>query len=340
MTVITAEERNALNTARISSTERLPQIDLHPWLFGDRAARKEVARQIADACTRYGFFYLYRHNVPDTLRSGGFEAAERFFSLPIDERMACRPKSARQNRGYQPMGDTKRPGIPPDLKESFDMGYPLPEDDPDLLAGVPFHSINTWPENLPGFRRAIEALYFSKLDCGRHVLRAMAMALDADENFFVGQCEKPTTNMRLVHYPPQDPTPDAGIGASAHADRGIVTLLLNDANGGLHVQTSSGDWIDAPPDAEAIIVNVGDLMTRWTNGRFRSAIHRVVNETGRERYSIPQFHHPTYRTVVDPSHLPGAGEPKFEPVVAGEFVAQGFKRDRKSWGDAPDAAAM
>ncbi|MBA2964076.1 MULTISPECIES: isopenicillin N synthase family dioxygenase [Ramlibacter] len=330
----TAEQQNALNTARISSTERLPQIDLHPWLFGDRAARLQVARRIADACARYGFFYLYRHNVPDALRQGGFEAAERFFAMPVDKRMACRPTAARQIRGYQPLGDTKRPGIPADLKESFDMGFPLAADDPDVLAGLPFHSTNSWPADLPGFRRAIEALYFSKLECGRHVLRAMALALGADENFFVGQCEKPYTNMRLVHYPPQDPQPDAGIGASAHSDRGIITLLLNDSNGGLHVETANGDWIDAPPDPQAIIVNVGDLMTRWSNGRFRSAIHRVVNETGHERYSIPQFHHPSYRAVVDPAQLPGAGTIRYEPVVAGEFVAHGLQRDRKSWSEA------
>jgi isopenicillin N synthase-like dioxygenase len=335
----TAEQQNKLNTARINSTERLPQIDLHPWLFGDRAARLHVARDIADACARYGFFYLYRHGVPESLRAGGFEAADRFFAMPLDKRMACRPTAARQNRGYQPMGDTHRPGIPADLRETFDMGYPMAADDPDVLAGLPFHAANNWPADLPGFRRAVEALFFSKLDCGWHVLRAMAVALGADENFFVGQCDKPYTNMRLTHYPPQAPQPDAGIGASAHSDRGIITLLLNDGNGGLHVETADGDWIDAPPDAEAIIVNVGDLMTRWSNGRFRSAIHRVVNETGYERYSIPQFHHPSYRAVIDPSKLPGVSQPLYEAVVAGEFVARGLQRDRKTWSDAGELPA-
>jgi isopenicillin N synthase-like dioxygenase len=321
----------------VSTADRLPQVDLHPFLFGDRPARLAVARQVAEACRHYGFFYLHGHGVPAPLRTGGFDAAQRFFSLPLEDRMACRPVSARQNRGYQPMFDTVHAGSKPDLKESFDMGYPLPADDADLVAGVPFHSINTWP-TLPGFRHQVEALYHGMLDCGRQVLRAMALGLDADENFFVGRCRKPTTNMRLVHYPPQDPQPDAGIGASAHTDRGIVTLLLNDRNGGLHVQGEGGDWIDAPPEDEAIIVNVGDLMTRWTNGRFRSAVHRVVNATGRERYSIPQFHHPNYHTVVDPRELPDGGEARFEPVVAGDFVANGFRRDRKSWAEPAPAA--
>lgn len=192
--------------------------------------------------------------MPDALRQGGFEAPERFFAMPVDKCMACRTTAARQIRGYPPLGDTKRPGIPADLKESFDMGFPLAADDPDVRAGLPFHSTNAWPADLPGFRRAIEALSFSKLECGRHVLRAMALALGADENFFVGQCEKPCTNMRLVH--------------------------------------------------------------------------------SHERYSIPQFHHPSYRAVVDPAQLSGAGTIRYEPVVAGEFVAHGLQRDRKSWSEA------
>lgn len=108
-------------------------------------------------------------------------------------------------------------------------------------------------------------------------------------------------------------------------------MLLNDCEAGLEVQSSEGAWIAVPPKDGALIVNVGHLMTRWTNGRLRSAIHRVINASGRERYSIPQFHHPDYHTVVDPRDLPLEGPANFDPVVAGDFVATGFGADRASW---------
>ena len=321
-------EPQALPTAM--SAQRLPVVDLHPFLFGDAAERRAVAQQIASACETYGFFYLRRHGVPSDTIAGGFAAARQIFERPLEERLACRVTRPRQNRGYQPMFDTAADGGQSDFKESFDMGYPLPADDADMAAGLPFHAPNAWPA-LPDFRAQVEGLYFALLHCGRQVLRAMALGLGADENFFVGRCEKPTTNLRLIHYPPQAADPEAGIGARAHADKGLITLLLNDSVGGLHVLSNERQWIVAPPDPQALIVNVGDLMTRWTNGRFRSALHRVVNATGQERFSIPQFHHPSFHTVVDPLALTPDAQPAFEPVVAGEFVAKGFSRDRKSW---------
>lgn len=319
--------------ARRMSSHRLPLVSLHGLRFGDRAERLRVAEDIAAASERYGFFYLSDHGIAWEVMASGFAAAQEFFELPLDRRMACRPREPKQNRGYQPMFDTVRPGGKPDLKESFDMGFPLPANDVDQLARVPFHSPNTWPD-LAGFRDRVEALYFAMLNCGHQVLRGMALSLGADENFFVGRCVKPTTNMRMVHYPPQAVDVGEGIGASAHTDRGLITLLLNDDNGGLHVAFDDDEWIDAPPRDDAIIVNVGDLMTRWTNGRFRSAKHRVVNTSGRERYSIPQFHHPAFHTMVDPADLPRSDlnvPLAFEPVGAGDFVANGFSRDRKSW---------
>jgi isopenicillin N synthase-like dioxygenase len=314
------------------SSHQLPLVSLHGLRFGNEAERLRVAENIAAASERYGFFYLSDHGIDQEVMASGFAAARGFFELPLDQRLACRPLEPKQNRGYQPMFDTTRPGGKADLKESFDMGFPLPANDVDQLARVPFHSPNTWPD-LTGFRDRVEALYFAMLNCGHQVLRGMALSLGADQNFFVGRCVKPTTNMRMVHYPPQAMEIEEGIGASAHTDCGLITLLLNDDNGGLHVAFDD-EWIDAPPRDDAIIVNVGDLMTRWTNGRFRSAKHRVVNTSGRERYSIPQFHHPTFHVMVDPADLLNRQPDmplNFEPVVAGDFVANGFSRDRKSW---------
>lgn len=308
----------------------LPEIDFSGYRFGDAEKRRQIADEISAASREFGFFYLRNHGIPEEAMVAGFSAAHSFFNEPLGLRMACRSAARNQNRGYQPMRDTRHVGQLPDVKESFDMGFPLGADDPDVVAGLPFHALNSWPD-APAFRTATEGLYFAMLETGRDVLRAMAVALDLDANFFVSRCTKPSTNMRLVHYPRQPVESDAGIGATAHTDKGLITVLLNDDNGGLHVQFADGKWIDAPPRRGAVIVNVGQLMTRWTNGRFRSAVHRVINDTGNERFSIPQFHHPDFRTVVDPRDLSSGTDVLYEPVVAGEFVATGFSRERASW---------
>lgn len=312
------------------SSDSIPRIDFSAYLFGAREERAAVSRGIHQACSRYGFFYLEGHGVPAELIDNAFDAAREFFALPLEQRTRCKASTGRQNRGYQPMFDTQREGEAPDVKESFDMGFPLGADELASLSHLPFYSHNAWPRD-PGFRHRVENLYYALLHCGHQVLRAMAESLDVDSNFFVSRCRQPFTNMRLVHYPPQPPSADQGIGARPHTDKGLITLLLNDANGGLHVQSTGGEWIDAPPRPGALIINVGDLLTRWTNGRFRSAVHRVVNVSGNERYSIPQFHHLNYFAEVDPANIPGAGEIRYPVIRAGDFVGEGFRRDRKSW---------
>lgn len=312
------------------SIDTLPVIDLAQYLYGTREERAGASQQINAACRQYGFFYLEHHGIPDEMIANAFAAAGEFFALPLEQRIACKAATGLQNRGYQAMFDTQREGEAPDVKESFDMGFPLVGDELAQLSHLPFYSHNAWPRD-PGFRYRVENLYFAMLTCGHQVLRAMAESLDMDINFFVARCRQPFTNMRLVHYPPQPPSLEEGIGARPHTDKGLITLLLNDANGGLHVQSAEGDWIDAPPRPGALIINVGDLLTRWTNGRFRSAMHRVVNVSGNERISIPQFHHLNYFAEVDPADIPGGGESAYPRITAGEFVGAGFRRDRKSW---------
>jgi isopenicillin N synthase-like dioxygenase len=320
-----------MTTTSTTSRLSIPSIDFQGFRYGNLDSRKAVATQIIRAGEEYGFFYLFNSGVPQDLADSSFDAARNFFALPLEVRMACKALEKNQNRGYQAMFETKGENEKPDGKESFDMGFPFPANDPGVLAGLPFHGTNNWPA-LPGFRALVEALYYSMLHTGHDVLRAIAVGLEVDDNFFAGACTRPSTNMRLVHYPPAELVADVtDKGARAHADRGLITLLLNDKEEGLEVRTSSEEWIGVPPLDGALIINIGDLMTRWTNGRLRSAFHRVINRSGRERYSIPQFHHPDYRTMIDSTGIPNSGTPRDEPVMAGEFVAKGFGRDRKSW---------
>jgi isopenicillin N synthase-like dioxygenase len=142
------------------------------------------------------------------------------------------------------------------------------------------------------------------------------------------------SNMRVVHYPPHETVSHiADMGVRPHEDQGLLTLLIQDMNGGLAVLGPDKDWLPVVPDERAIVLNVGKLLTRWTNGRLKSALHRVVNTSGRERYSIPLFVHPNYHQVIDPRDFSPGEQARFEPIVAGEQVYANFARERKSWAE-------
>jgi isopenicillin N synthase-like dioxygenase len=151
----------------------------------------------------------------------------------------------------------------------------------------------------------------------------IARALGADEAAFAAAFDPPTTWLRLLHYPPQPPTsPDDLYGSAPHTDFGCITLLAQDDAGGLQVMTPAGEWVDAPPLPGSLVMNVGDMLHRWSNGRLRSTPHRVINRSGRERHSCPFFYDPSLRTEIAP--LPsctGPGSPpRFESVVFGDFL--------------------
>lgn len=217
------------------------------------------------------------------------------------------------------------------------MGHPTRPADPELAA-LPFHAPTPWPDAPPGFRARIEACYAAMYALSQEILRAVALHLGAPEDVFAAAARESYSNMRLVHYPPAEAVADrADVGVYAHQDEGLVTLLVQDMNGGLSVEGPDGNWLPVVPDREAMVVNVGKLLRRWTNGRYQAATHMVVNRSGRERYSIPLFVHPSYHTVVDPMTLVGQAPagPDFAPIVAGEQVYASFKARRLSWQDAP-----
>ena len=210
------------------------------------------------------------------------------------------------------------------------MGHPVPPVDKALL-DLPFYAATPWPQT-PLFRARLEAAYFELFKVAEAVLEAFALHLGAAPDFFAAVSRNTYSNMRVVHYPPQEAVAHvAEEGVRAHEDQGLVTLLIQDMNGGLDVMGPDKEWLPVVPDERAIVLNVGKLLTRWTNGRLKSALHRVVNRSGRERYSIPLFVHPNYHQVIDPRDFGGNEAPRFEPIVAGEQVYANFSRERKSW---------
>jgi len=199
-----------------------------------------------------------------------------------------------------------------------------PAADPKRVA---LHGPNLWPEGLPDFRDAMTGWWSRMEDLSKDLLHAFAMGLGLPEDAFLRHYTQPLAQLRLLHYPPHQESEDSGvIGIRPHTDTGAFTILLQDAVGGLQVETLDGTWIDAEPVPGAFVINIGDMMRIWTNGRFRSTRHRVINRTGVERFSVPFFVNPDFDAVAEPEPVLLAPDekPAFEPLPVGPFIYERF----------------
>lgn len=296
---------------------QLPIIDMSGVAERDARALARVADQIAEACTRTGFFYITRHGLPEAVVDRALNASKAFFALPEAEKHRS---DAVDHRGYIGMGDAfMKNATRSDWKESFVIGLDLPKTDPDVLAGEALRGPNVWPQAPTDFREAFSGYYAAIARCGADLLAAFAVSLGQNPEFFADKYAKPLQRMNVIHYPPHpDGAPADQFGGAAHTDYGCVTLLWQDDRGGLEVQTRDGEWISAPPVPGALVINVGDLLQHWSGGRYVSNLHRVVNRSGLERYSIATFFDPNYKAVVDPAAF-GAVEAA-APILAGDYI--------------------
>jgi isopenicillin N synthase-like dioxygenase len=310
----------------MTSAGRIPTIDFAGVRRHDPAAMRKVAREIHDACTTLGFFYIVNHGVRAEVIDRAADAARQFFAFPVEVK---RKVAANANhRGFHARGDALMYGAKrPDEKEFYSIGLELPADDPSVLAGEPLRGPNNWPSFMGGLQPALYAYFNEVGSCGADLLRAVALSLGLDEGFFADKYTKPLQRTQIIYYPPQPPDlePDR-FGVAPHSDYGCITLLWQDKNGGLQVRSlESKSWIDAIPIEGSFVVNVGDLLARWTNDRFSSTAHRVVNRSGRKRYSIATFYDPNFSATVDPRELGGAEtEWRYEPVRAGDYILGRF----------------
>ena len=311
--------------------DRIPLIDFAPFQSGSAAGKKQVAAAIRDACEQVGFFYLGNHGVPQAKIDAMFEAAHLFFALPEARKMdpAIRVTPQR-TRGYQPLFSRHYAHTDaPDVNEAFKYQHEYPADDPDVLAGDRFHQLNQWPKDLPGWRETLVDYFTEMESLSDRLLRAFALALDVEETWFLGSYRKPLTQVTLLHYPPQPKqAPEKQYGIRPHADSTAFTVLAQDEVGGLQVQIKDG-WIDAPPQRGTYVINIGDMMARWTNDRFRSTPHRVINLTGRERYSVPYFAIPDFDAVVSclPSCRSAENPAKYPPLQVGASITRKYATD-------------
>ncbi len=282
-----------------------------------------------EACVGAGFFYVANHGIAAPLIDAALRQARLLFALPLEQRITVSLAQSRCGRGYEAMRTQRlEPGTPPDLKEGFYIGNELPEDDPRVRAGHFNQEPNQWPPDLPGFRPAMEAYFGALTGLAVRLMRAMAGSLGLPPGHFAGFCDDPMSVLRLLHYPPQPPNPQPGEkGCDAHTDWGCLTLLWQDAAGGLQVRVGA-DWIDAPPVAGAFVVNIADMFARWTNGRYRSTLHRVVNVSGRDRYSMPFFFegNPGHPVIALPGCVPAGEAPLYPPTTVSEHLASMYRQ--------------
>ncbi len=319
----------------------LPVVDLAPFADAScegSAVAHRVAQELDAALCSTGFVLLANHGVLPDAKLGLLQSMRLFFAQPADVKNRLSIAHSSAHRGYVGIAAESLDGantMAGDLKETLDTGPDHLPDHPDVLAGTPLHGPNQIPD-LPGFRDAFDRYRTQVIEAAERAQRAMAMALGCapDAMLTLGDT---FYNLRMVHYPAQDritpiipplttrPRPGPGqLGCGAHTDYGSLTLLADDGVGGLQVMQRSGEWIDIVVPDELLVMNLGDLMAIWTNDRWVSNPHRVINPPTQDRYSVPLFVTPPYHATVEclPSCV-GPG-PKYEPMQAGTYLLSRF----------------
>ncbi len=311
----------------MSGFSELPVVDLARFEGATDDGLADLAAHLDETFGRSGFCYLTGHGIGRDLTDGVLGANRRFHALPLAEKEAVAINAA--HRGYMGFASSLivtssvEKARKPNQSESFMMMHELAPDDPELLAGRPLQGPNVWPENLPGFREAVVGYHDAMCALGQRLKRAIAAALGTGSDGLDRYFEKPTTFLRLLHYPPPPDPLEAGLyGSAPHTDYGFITFLLQDETGGLEVMNDAGRWIAAPPRPDCFVVNIADMAMRWSNGRWLSTRHRVINASGRDRYSAPFFFDPHMDTVVAPQAkmVPPGEAPRYDPVRYGDYL--------------------
>ena len=313
--------------------DRIPVIDIAPFLSGSAEGRASVPAGMRSAAEEIGFFAIEGHGVPRTTMDALYSAAHAFFDLPLDEKQRVAPPRPDYPRGYKAVGfEALAAGnaleTPPDLKEYYHFGRrDIPRDAYYTgEQGRKHFFANQWPAHPAGFSAAADAYYRAMEELSATLCRISALALNLPETFFDDKIDRHITAARINYYPRQDDPPAEGqLRAGAHTDYGMLTILSGESAPGLQVRTRAGEWVDVATDKYRFVCNIGDLLMRWTNDRWVSNTHRVLNPPremakAASRMSIAFFHHPNYDARIE--CIPGcAGDapPKYEPVLSGDF---------------------
>jgi isopenicillin N synthase-like dioxygenase len=326
-----------LTSVRTAAFDEIPIIDLAGLLRREPGAKLMAARAIRNACENVGFFYIRNHGIPEADIERTFDVGRRFFALPLEAKLSIHKNLSPQHAGYTPLlaenTDLSNDG---DLHESFDMVSPLAHY-PAKAAG---EDVNLWPQSLAELKLSLDRYFDQVLELGKLLFEMVALSLGLPEDFFRPHLTHPIAMLRINSYPPQPAKSDSRqIGIGAHTDYECFTILAQQP-GITALQVWNGrEWIKAPPMPGTFVVNIADLLQRWSNDAFRSTRHRAINVSGAARLSIPFFLGVNYDTPISP--LPGcvsAERPgKYPAVIAGDYVQQ---RLNETYGRVPPSGPI
>lgn len=283
------------------TVQELPVIDIE-GCNTQGGGVETVAAEIGQACREWGFFHIVGHGVDETLSTGLENAARRFFALPPEQKHAISmDRGGRAWRGYFPVGGELTSGQP-DLKEGLYFGEELGDDHPSVLAGLPMHGRNLFPETISGFSSLVLDYMGEMTRVGHVLMEALAIGLGLEPSYFADRYTRdPLILFRIFHYPSASSVAgghsDWGVGE--HTDYGMLTILRQDEMAGLQVK-AKGRWIDVPPLTGSLVCNIGDMLDRLTGGLYRSTPHRVLTPVGRDRLSFPFFFDPNFNARIQP----------------------------------------
>lgn len=307
----------------------VPIVDISGFDGEGSAARAGVVQEVSSACEQTGFLVVVGHGVDLDLIAETYAVTAGFFALAEEEKLRCTPEGWDRYCGFAAMDTDGAGGAPPDLKEMFHANrFDGPEE--AMAAGYPLEvalaqAPNLWPERPADFVSLWRRYYAAMAELAERMDRIFACCLGLDEAWFADRFDRHLSNLSANWYPPQAVAPRAGqLRSGPHVDFSMLTILYqDDAPGGLEVRDRGGEWRPVPPLEGSYVVNIGDLMDRFTDNRWRATPHRVVNppreQSGRGRISIPFFQMPNWDAVVEcvPTCRPSSGAPRYPPVLAG-----------------------
>jgi isopenicillin N synthase-like dioxygenase len=314
-----------------------PILDLAEFGAAGIATRARIGVEIDRVCCDTGFLAVQNHGVSQVVIDGVWNVTHAFFDLAADEKQRLAPPRAGYPYGYlgpgtEALAKSRGHDTPPDLKESFNGGpsqVPTGMRDPDALSFC--FEATPWPQYPPGFQTAWQAYYAQMEILAGRIMQTFAVALKLDQDFFEPYIDAPISALRALNYPAQDRPPEQGqLRAGAHSDYGSLTILLpQPGSRGLEIQTAAGDWRAVPPRPGTFVVNIGDLMQRWTNDRWRSTLHRVVTppeQATQRRQSLAFFHQPNWDSeiAVLPSCVDAQHPARHTGVLSGPYLMEKF----------------
>ncbi|MGE4658352.1 MAG: 2-oxoglutarate and iron-dependent oxygenase domain-containing protein [Gammaproteobacteria bacterium] len=314
-----------METTENSANTEIPILDLGAYLDGDIHACEVLASTLCGIQENIGFYVVENHGVPQSLLDRAYAELEAFFALPIEEKLKL--KINEKSVGYIPAKSTVyvtsiiHENTQPDLNETITIARERLPDDPAILAGNRFVGPNQWPEGLPSFRPAMIAYQKAMSVLGYAMLPLYARALDLPDDYFSAFFTEPMCWTRNTYYPTAEPEKNQ-FGISPHCDHGFITMLPMSGVPGLEILGPHGNWIPAKPVKDGIIINTGEFLHRWSNGRFLATPHRVVTPD-RPRYSMAMFFNPNAETLAEPLETCVSSDrpPAFEPVAMIDYMS-------------------